>query len=450
MREVPLIGPYQRDDLLAWGQEGGRTAAQFLRDVYSLADQLPDRPTVFNLAANRYEFLVGFAAAMMRGQVTLLPHSRVPHLLREMIRDYPDSYAYVDHEATGAVSELMPVLRRQHSACDLCPSDPPLIPWDQEVAIAFTSGTMGKPVPNRKTWGALTSVAQATGARLGIKERERIIIVATVPHQHMFGLEASVMLPIVHGLAMHEGRPLFPADVGNVLMAVPERWLLVTTPIHLRACVVEGITVLKRGLILSATAPLARDVAREAERQFQSEVREIFGFAEAGSVAERRTVAGDWWRPLDGVRVEQEGTVCVVRAPYLPEPVPVPDRLSVAPNGEFMVHGRKADEVHIAGYRVSLGELTSKLLQVEGVQDGVFVMPDEQCGLVTRLMAFVVAPGKSSEEILRQLRTHIDPVFLPRPLVCVPKLPRNETGKLPREAIDEMVRQWREEKSCEQ
>jgi acyl-coenzyme A synthetase/AMP-(fatty) acid ligase len=356
---------------------------------------------------------------------------------------------YTDHEATSEVSELVPVLSRSNPASDSCPSDIPLIPLDQVVAIAFTSGTTGKPVPNQKTWAALTSVAQATGARLGIKEREQITVVATVPHQHMFGLEASVMLPIVHGLAMHEGRPLFPADVRNVLMEVPERWLLVTTPVHLRACVAEGITVPKRGLILSATAPLALEVARKAERQFQSEVREIFGFAEAGSVAERRTVAGEWWRPLDGVRVEQEGTVCVVRAPYLPEPVPVPDRLSVSPHGEFVVHGRKADEVHVAGYRVSLGALNSKLLQVEGVQDGVFVVPGEQSGLVTRLMAFVVAPGKSSEEILRELRAHIDPVFLPRPLVCVPKLPRNETGKLPREMVEEMVRWWREENSRE-
>ncbi|MCP9451691.1 MAG: AMP-binding protein [Nitrospira sp.] len=449
MREVPLLGPYQQDDLLAWGQGVSRTAAQFLSNVYSLADRLPDRPTVLNLAASRYEFLVGFAAAMIRRQVTLLPHSRVPHVLREMVRDYPDSYVYTDHETPSGMSELVPVLSRQSSASECCPPDIPVIPLDQVVAIAFTSGTTGKPVPNRKTWAALISVAQATGARLGIKDREQITVVATVPHQHMFGLEASVMLPIVHGLAMHEGRPLFPADVASVLMEVPGRWLLVTTPIHLRACVAEGVSVPKRGLILSATAPLALEVARRAEQQFQSEVREIFGFAEAGSVAERRTVAGDWWRPLDGVRVEQEGTACVVRASYLPVPVSVPDRLSVSPNGEFIVHGRKADEVHVAGYRVSLGELNSKLLQVEGVQDGVFVMPDEQSGLVTRLMAFVVAPGKRSEEILRALRAHIDPAFLPRPLVCVPKLPRNETGKLPRETIEEMVRWWREEKGRE-
>ncbi|MCP9460466.1 MAG: hypothetical protein NNA24_00285, partial [Nitrospira sp.] len=133
------------------------------------------------------------------------------------------------------------------------------------------------------------------------------------------------------------------------------------------------------------------------------------------------------------------------RAPYLPDPVPVPDHLSVGSDGTFVVHGRKADHVNVAGHRVSIGDLNAKLLEIEGVYDGVFVLPDEETGLVTRLMAFVVAPGKSSEEILRRLRARVDPVFLPRPLVCVPKLPRNETGKLPRESVEEMIRRWKEQ-----
>ena len=38
-------------------------------------------------------------------------------------------------------------------------------------------------------------------------------------------------------------------------------------------------------------------------------------------------------------------------------------------------------------------------------------------------------------QILSALRRALDPVFLPRPLRCVPMLPRNETGKLPRETL---------------
>jgi acyl-coenzyme A synthetase/AMP-(fatty) acid ligase len=88
--------------------------------------------------------------------------------------------------------------------------------------------------------------------------------------------------------------------------------------------------------------------------------------------------------------------------------------------------------------------LNQLLLKVDGVQDGVFFLPEEGAGLVTRLMAFVVAPGKTSEEILHKLRAYVDPVFMPRPLVCVPSLPRNATGKLPRESVSELARPWLE------
>lgn len=440
MYDTLLIGPYNPDDILAWEPDGPRTARQFLADVSCLVESLPDRPTVLNLATSRYEFLIGFAAAILRRQLTLLPQSRAPQILRRITGDYPDSYVLTDRNETLEGIESVSIQPRAGLAP--WPGEISRVPLHQVVAIAFTSGSTGQPMPNKKTWGALTAVAHATGSRLGIKGGDRGAVVATVPHQHMFGLEASVMLPIMHGLIMHAGRPLYPADIRSALADVTGQRILVTTPLHLRACVTEGVRVPPVALILSATAPLSRGLAQEAELHFQTEVHEIFGFAEAGSVAERRTIDGDRWRPLAGVRVAQDQTSWMVHAEYLPSPVPVPDRITVDAEGMFIVHGRGADQVNVAGHRVSLGDLNQKLLEIDGVKDGVFFLPEEEADLVTRLMAFVVAPGKTSEEIQRALRPHIDPVFLPRPLVCVPSLPRNATGKLPRESVSELVRKW--------
>jgi len=60
---------------------------------------------------------------------------------------------------------------------------------------------------------------------------------------------------------------------------------------------------------------------------------------------------------------------------------------------------------------------------------------DGEGGAVNRLAALVVAPGLREADVLAALRASIDPVFLPRPLRCVDKLPRNATGKLPRAAL---------------
>lgn len=439
MHDAPLIGPYNPEDVLAWEADGPRTARQFLSDVSRLADSLPDRPAVLNLLSSRYEFLVGFAAAMLRGQLTLLPQSRALQTLRRIAGDYRESYCLTNQD--DPVEGIESVVLRRSGGTAGWPKRIPHIPLDQVAAIAFTSGSTGQPMPNKKTWGALTAVARATGARLQLTTGDRAGVVATVPHQHMFGLEASVMLPIVHGFVMHAGRPLFPADIRDALAEVGGMRILVTTPLHLRACVTEGLRVPLVGLILSATAPLSRSLAQAAERHFQTEVHEIFGFAEAGSVAERRTTDGDRWRPLDGVRLKQDQRVWTVQAGYLPVPVRVPDRITVDADGQFVVHGREVDQINIAGHRVSLGDLNQKLLEIEGVQDGVFFLPDEGADLVTRLIACVVAPGKTVEEIQQALRMRIDPVFLPRPLLFVPRLPRNETGKLPREALLKLAEQ---------
>jgi acyl-coenzyme A synthetase/AMP-(fatty) acid ligase len=97
--------------------------------------------------------------------------------------------------------------------------------------------------------------------------------------------------------------------------------------------------------------------------------------------------------------------------------------------------------VNIAGKRSSLAHLEAQLRAIDGVADGVFYMPEENAaGGVTRLAAFVVAPGLARETLLAELRRRIDAAFLPRPLVLLERLPRAPSGKLPRAALRELAR----------
>jgi len=92
--------------------------------------------------------------------------------------------------------------------------------------------------------------------------------------------------------------------------------------------------------------------------------------------------------------------------------------------------------VEVGGKRASLADLTRRLLAVPGVTDGIVFQPNRADGAaVQRLAALVVAEGLSEAEVLEQLAPGMDPVFLPRPLVFVSRLPRNDLGKLPREKL---------------
>ncbi|MDZ4855081.1 MAG: AMP-binding protein [Nitrospirota bacterium] len=437
MNRAALLGLYHADRVLAWENGRSMTYGRFLSDVEALADQLPEKPTVINLADDRYRFLVGFAAALVRGQTTLLPPSRAPGALAQIAREYGNSYCLVD--GTQHVDPLPSYQIPKGTGSPTDTAKVPQIPIDHPAIVAFTSGSTGSPHPHFKTWGSLVAVARSTGVRLGIKTSDQMTVVATVPHQHMYGLEASIMLPMQHGMAFHTGRPLFPEDVRSALAEVPSPRMLVTTPLHIRACVTTRSRLPPVECIVSATAPLASSLAKEAETLFQTRVYEVYGFTEAGSLATRRTVAEDTWQVLDGITLHQESAGCSLRAPYFREPVFFPDLVSLQGPHRFVLHGRGTDLVNIGGHRGSLRDLSQKLNEIEGVQDGVFFLPDETGTAVTRLIAFVVAPDKAAEHIVSALRTVIDPVFLPRPLYLVPHLPRNETGKLTREALRELL-----------
>jgi acyl-coenzyme A synthetase/AMP-(fatty) acid ligase len=108
------------------------------------------------------------------------------------------------------------------------------------------------------------------------------------------------------------------------------------------------------------------------------------------------------------------------------------DILEVRGGGEFIVRGRNTDLIEVAGKRASLSDLTRRLQSIEGVKDAVVFQPEpETVGTIRRVAALVVAPGLSAKQILERLAPSVDSAFIPRPLLVVDALPRNELGKLP-------------------
>ena len=117
--------------------------------------------------------------------------------------------------------------------------------------------------------------------------------------------------------------------------------------------------------------------------------------------------------------------------------IPFPDVVQILDPGRIRLQGRAQDMVNIAGKRASLSGLSAQIVEIEGVQDGVFWLPSEDSGMgvVSRLMAFVVAPGVGEQEIRAALQKRLDTAFMPRSIVFVDALPRNMTGKLTQGAM---------------
>jgi acyl-coenzyme A synthetase/AMP-(fatty) acid ligase len=194
---------------------------------------------------------------------------------------------------------------------------------------------------------------------------------------------------------------------------------------------------------MSATAPLSTALATEAEAGFGAPLLEIYGSTETGQIAIRQSASTPEWQLFPGLSIEQADGLSLVSGGHVDMPTPMSDMIELREGGRFLLHGRMADMVNIAGKRNSLAYLNLQLNAVPGVLDGVFAMPDDavpETDGVARLAAFVVAPGLTPAAVMAALRERMDPVFLPRPLVFVDALPRNATGKLPREALERLAR----------
>ena len=428
----PLLADASQQRVITWREGRAITVKQFLADVNVLAAGLPAAQAAVNLCEDRYAFLVAFAALLVRGQTNLLPPSRAAHAIDETLAAHPDSYTLGDAGLDPAPPRYLRFTANAQSSADSATS----IAETALAAIGYTSGSTGVPRANPKRWGKLAISTGHNDALLRALAGGDYHVVATVPSQHMYGLEFSVLLPLFGHAAVCASKPFFAADIAASLQQLPEPRILVTTPVHLRALLDSGYPLPRISGIVSATAPLSRDLALAAEARYGAPLQEVFGSTETCVIAHRRTAQEDAWTPYAGVTLHPQPDGTRIEAPQLVHPVVLADIVELLADGRFRLRGRNTDLLEIAGKRASLGDLTHKLLAVPGVRDGVvFQANDTDAMGVRRIAALVVAPNLDAGAILDALRCDVDPVFLPRPLKLVDALPRSETGKLPRAAL---------------
>ena len=438
MISLPLIRGEDLDLPIAWRNGVPVSRRRYLADVNTLCALLPGTGPMVNVTADRYHFAVGLGAAMLRGQDNLMPPNHTPDMVARLRRLFPKAYGLAD-EAAPLVQ--LPMVWHPHDLAAAQATDQvPRIDANALVAQVLTSGSTGAPVPHAKRWGLLVNNTRAGVRRLaeqmGRADLAGVTLVATVPPQHMYGFESTVLVALLGGAAFDAERPFYPADIARALARAPRPRMLVTTPFHLKTLLDSGIELPPIDLTVCATAPLSPQLAARAESLLAAPLMEIYGCTEAGQVASRRTIDGPEWRTYDGLRLSGDADQAVVQGGHVPQPTLLADVLEVMDAQTFRLLGRSNDLINIAGKRSSLSHLNYHLNSIPGIDDGSFWLPPgEPARGIVRLTAFVVAPGIEPgalhEHVASALRQRVDAAFLPRRIVAVPALPREPTGKLP-------------------
>lgn len=447
MSPLPLLADRDLDAPLAWRHGVPISAKRFLADVALQAALLPEGGPALNLCLDRYAFAVAVSASLVRGQASLLPPDARPDTLARLVDAAGNTFAVTDVPDLPTAGMRRVMISTQPDATSASDAVPHIDGALHAVSL-LTSGSTGAPQPHAKQWRTLVGDVAAVVGRLaeaiGRPSLEGLTLVATVPVQHSYGLESSVLLAMLGGAAFDSGQPFFPADIVQALDSVPRPRALVTTPFHLKTLLLSGIELPPVDLILSATAPLSPQLAAQAEQAMGGVLLEIYGSTESGQVASRRTTQTEVWKTFGEIRVRAEHTGSdaerfVFEGDFIPEPTPMADVLELLDDRRFRLFGRANDLVHVAGRRTSLGHLNYHLNSIEGVDDGAFWLPDDVRDGVVRPIAFVVASTLQAPDVIAALRQRLEPVFVPKRVVHVAALPREATGKLTVRALREFA-----------
>ncbi|MDE2121801.1 MAG: AMP-binding protein, partial [Betaproteobacteria bacterium] len=338
---LPLLSHADPHEVFAW--RGGRAirVGEFLADAERVARAMPEGGHVLNACVDRYHVAVGFAAALLRGKLNLLPATRTDDTVRRLRESAPDLFCLVDARCDLPLPQMI-YPQADAGGSTPAPRAMPRIAACRVVARVFTSGSTGTPLAHDKTWGSLVACIRAGRKRLGLPSGSTLL--GTVPAQHMYGFESTLLMALHGGLALSAAHPFYPADIADELARIPAPRVLVSTPVHLRALMAHGGDIAPLRLVLCATAPLPVELAREVEQRTGAPLVEIYGSTETGQIATRRTTQDEAFTLLHGIELQQAGDgLALARGGHLGAPTALHDRLELLGDGSFRLHGRSAD-----------------------------------------------------------------------------------------------------------
>ena len=153
-------------------------------------------------------------------------------------------------------------------------------------------------------------------------------------------------------------------------------------------------------------------------------------------MTEDRTVIG---RPFKGVGINIEQEEIFIDTPYHVEEIAMPfslkDRGYVDENGWLHFLGRTDDICNVNGRKVSSVKVTTALTDLPDIVEAAVLAKHE--GDADVLVAYVATTASySKQELVKLLRETLEDYELPKQFVFLEHLPRNESGKIDKLALE--------------
>ncbi|MFM4832610.1 AMP-binding protein [Aeromonas media] len=443
---------WQRDGelVVAFGPDGEVTLAELRRGSLQLARAMARHAGAGQPGArwalcfdDSLLFTQALLACALGGYQAILPgHQRLAGL--QALQAQFDGLL-TDGEPPGAALAV-PQLRLPLLVADdeLEADGAALLPERLDLTL-FSSGSTGEPKAIPKAWPQLEAELRVQMALWGERLADSRVL-ASVSHQHIYGLLFRILLPLALGRPFDRRSIDYPEQLA--LQTAP--WCLIASPAFLSR-LDPAIPAAGCRLIVSSGGPLQPGDAQQAKLLLGQLPVEIFGSSETGGIGWRqRHQVQTPWTTLPGVEVRvgpDQGLL--LRSPFLAEDdwLACADRILMTGAG-FELLGRQDRVVKLEEKRISLDEVEARLQGLAEVEAAA-VLPLQQgqrqiLGAVLVLSEAGTArwaelgPGRFLLALRQQLRPWLEPVALPRSVRRVEQMPVNAQGKRPWPQLKEL------------
>lgn len=175
-----------------------------------------------------------------------------------------------------------------------------------------------------------------------------------------------------------------------------------------------------------------------------AEVYATYGMAETCShVAIRKLNGADRhqnYHALPGVNLTQDERNClVISANWIPHPVITNDMVKFTGTDSFTWLGRFDNLINSGGIKIVPEETESLIAEKTGLECALIGIPDEVLGQRLVLVAEKYHPVADESWIMSELQKLFPPNLLPKKIILVEKLPRNNSFKLDRKTLTNSV-----------
>ncbi len=396
------------------------------------------------------EFAAALFGAWQAKKIMYLPGDRLPDTCAAMRKT-------VDGYLGDFAPEWTPRIPKREDGAVNGPEDGDVnidgfAPLDSNFAglVLYTSGSTGAAQAIPKQLSQLSAEVATLEKQFGDVVGDADIV-ATVSHQHIYGLLFNVLWPLSASRAFFCQSFSFFEELTTVL--AQRDCVLVSTPAHLKRLPEDpawAVASKRLRAIFSSGSPLPPDVAHDTRRLLGRVPIEVYGSSETGGIAwrQQRTTQDELWTPLPKVkwRIDAAEGVLEIRSPHLPNPdwFRTADRAIPVGDDHFLLKGRVDRIAKIEGKRISLRAIEERLLASPLVREARALVIEGR----RQRIAAVIVPSVSGQRKLAQdgklavnlmlrelLDETIEPVGLPRLWRYVDALPSNAQGKMPQAAL---------------